>query len=108
MFRYYFLIFALFMSVGLNADTFKKLNLDNLHSLKPSKLQSIPSKWKGRIGTSLAAPKYHFTNKPILIEGVQKTQKLGYSIIKIFVPESKIDQDGNALSYFYNSDWQLK
>ena len=55
----------------------------------------------------MAAPKYHFTYEPILLEGVQKTKELGYSAIKLFIPIDKIDHNGNALSYFYNSDWQL-
>jgi hypothetical protein len=106
--RYYFLIFTLSMMTGLNAYTSKKLDFEKLPLLKPSELQSIPSIWQNRIGTSLAAPKYHFTNKPILLEGVKKTKDLGYELIKLFVPELKISHDGNALDYFYNSDWKLK
>ena len=71
---------------------------------KPSNLLKVPAFWKGRIGTSLAEAKYSFSNEPIIIEGAQKTKKLGYSALKLFFPEYKLDERGNALTYAQNSD----
>jgi hypothetical protein len=100
---------TIFIFSNLLAEKSDKGILQEINRYKPSKLEKLPKKWKGRIGPSLADPKYNFTSKPVIIEGVEKTQELGYSIIKLFVPESKLEEGtGNALSYYYNSDWQLK
>ena len=91
----------------MNAQLSDKEILAQIELKRPSFLKQIPTFWKDRIGTSLAEPKYSFTKNPVIIEGAQRTKNFGYSALKLFVPEDKLDSRGNALSYAQNSDWQL-
>ena len=49
---YVYLIYFVFLNLGAE--------------LSQSKV--IDGKWKDRVGTALAAPKYHLTNQPIMLE----------------------------------------
>ncbi len=67
---------------------------------RPSRMTKLPARWKARIGATHVAGKYHFTNKPFLIEGAEKLLELGTRLGKFwFMPH------GSGHDYPFNSKW---
>lgn len=68
---------------------------------RPSRLAKLPSDFNARVGATHVAGKYHFTNKPFLIEGAERLLELGTRLGKFwFMP------NGGANDYPFNSTWQ--
>lgn len=67
---------------------------------RPSRLAKLPSDFNARVGATHVAGRYHFTNKPYLIEGAEKLLELGTRLGKFwFMPH------GGAHDYPFNSTW---
>jgi hypothetical protein len=67
---------------------------------RPSRLARLPGDFKARVGATHVAGKYHFTDKPFLIEGAEKLIELGTRLGKFwFMPH------GAAHDYPFNSNW---
>jgi hypothetical protein len=67
---------------------------------RPSRLAALPPDFNSRVGATHVAGKYHFTNKPFLIEGAEKLLELGTRLGKFwFMPQ------GGAHDYSFNSTW---
>ena len=67
---------------------------------RPSGLKVLPPDFTARVGATHVAGKYHFTEKPFLIEGAEKLIALGTRVGKFwFMPQ------GAARDYPFNSTW---
>ena len=67
---------------------------------RPSHLARLPRDLKARVGATHVAGKYHFTDKPFLIEGAHKLIELGTRLGKFwFMP------GGTAHDYPFRSSW---
>lgn len=71
-----------------------------LDAHRPSRLAKLPAGFCDRVGATHVAGKYHFTNKPFLVEGAEKLIQLGTRLGKFwFMPQ------GAAHDYPFNSTW---
>jgi hypothetical protein len=67
---------------------------------RPSRLATLPADFNARVGATHVAGKYHFTQKPYLIEGAEKLIELGTRLGKFwFMP------NGGQHDYPFNSTW---
>jgi hypothetical protein len=67
---------------------------------RPSRLTKLPRDFNARVGATHVAGKYHFTNKPFLVEGAEKLIEFGTRLGKFwFMPH------GAARDYPFNSSW---
>lgn len=67
---------------------------------RPSRMTKLPHDFNSRVGATHVAGKYHFTDRPFLIEGAQKLLDLGTRLGKFwFMPH------GAARDYSFNSSW---
>lgn len=67
---------------------------------RPSRLTKMPPDFNARVGASHVAGKYHFTDKPFLIEGAEKLLELGTRLGKFWLMPR-----GAARDYPFNSNW---
>ena len=68
---------------------------------RPSRGGRIPADFAKRFGATHYDSRYHFTDKPILIEGAEKMRQLGMGVAKFWLHEDDLP------GYRYNSDWGI-
>jgi hypothetical protein len=66
---------------------------------RPSRMAKLPADFNARVGATHVAGKYHFTNKPFLLEGAERLIEMGTRLGKFwFMPAGGHD-------YPFNSTW---
>lgn len=68
---------------------------------RPSRGGPIPADLAKRLGVTHYDGRYHFTNKPYLVEGAEKIRELGMGVAKFWLHEDDLP------GYRYNSDWGI-
>lgn len=68
---------------------------------RPSRGGRIPADFAKRFGATHYDGRYHFTDKPYLIEGAEKMHELGMGVAKFWLHEDDLP------GYRYNSDWGI-
>ncbi len=87
------------ISLGAESEGDTRIRRD-IDAHRPSRLAKLPPDFNARVGATHVAGKYHFTNKPFLIEGAEKLIELGTRLGKFwFMP------NGAANDYRFNSAW---
>ncbi|MCX7871909.1 MAG: hypothetical protein N2487_01335 [Verrucomicrobiae bacterium] len=71
-----------------------------IDAAKPSKSKKLPSDFNSRVGATHVAGKYHFTDKPFLLEGAEKLLSLNTRLGKFWLIPKTIKS-----SYPFNSRW---
>ncbi len=74
--------------------------LQEIHEHRPSVLKELPPDFNERHGTTHSDGKYHFTDKPFLVEGAEKMLALGTRLGKFWFAI-----DAAKKFYPFNSDW---
>jgi hypothetical protein len=68
---------------------------------RPSRGGRIPADFAKRFGATHYDGRYHFTDKPYLVEGAEKMHQLGMGVAKFWLHEDDLP------GYRYNSDWGI-
>lgn len=68
--------------------------------LRPLKGGVVPANIATVLGTTHVGGRYHFTEKPFLLEGAEKVRSLGFRSVKFWF--SSVER-----GYSFNSDWRL-
>lgn len=68
---------------------------------RPSRGGRIPADFAKRFGATHYDGRYHFTDKPYLVEGALKMEELGMGVAKFWLHEDGLP------GYAYNSDWGI-
>ena len=68
---------------------------------RPSRGGHIPADLAKRLGVTHYDGRYHFTDKPYLVEGAEKIHELGMGVAKFWLHED------NLPGYAYNSNWGI-
>ena len=68
---------------------------------RPSRGGPIPADFAKRFGATHYDGRYHFTDKPYLVEGAEKMHELGMGVAKFWLREDDLP------GYRYNSDWGI-
>lgn len=74
--------------------------LKKIEAFRPSKLSRLPVNFNSIVGATHVAGKYHFTNKPFLIEGAERLLSLKTRLGKFWLIPRTIQS-----SYPFNSKW---
>jgi hypothetical protein len=74
--------------------------LKKVDSFRPSKLARLPANFNSIVGSTHVAGKYHFTDKPFLIEGAERLLSLKTRLGKFWLIPRTIKND-----YPFNSKW---
>lgn len=74
--------------------------LAEVNRYRPLKGAAIPADIAARLGTAHVGGRYHLTDKPFLIEGVEAVERLGFGGIKLWFTNLEA-------SYPFNSEWRL-
>ncbi len=74
--------------------------LARVNPARPLRGGIIPSDIARRLGTAHVGGRYHFTDKPFLLEGAERVHQLGLGGIKLWF--SNVER-----GYSFNSDWNL-
>lgn len=74
--------------------------LEQVRPARPLHGGKIPADLKRRLGTAHVNGRYHFTDKPFLIEGAERVHQLGLGGIKLWF--ASIER-----AYRFNSQWNL-
>lgn len=72
-----------------------------IQTARPSRGGRIPADFAKRFGATHYDGRYHFTDKPILVEGAEKMHQLGMGIAKFWLHEDDLP------GYRYNSEWGI-
>ncbi len=78
----------------------EKQILETIRKTAPSAGGPIPADLPARLGAAHVSGKYHFTDKPFLLEGCEDLLGLGFRSVKLWF--TKLPE-----AYPYNSDWNL-
>lgn len=68
---------------------------------RPSRGGRIPADFGKRFGATHYDGRYHFTDKPYLVEGAEKMHQLGMGVAKFWLHEDDLP------GYRYNSEWGI-
>lgn len=72
-----------------------------VRAARPSHGGLIPADFAKRFGATHYDGRYHFTDKPYLVEGAEKMHELGMGVAKFWLREDDLP------GYRYNSDWGI-
>lgn len=82
------------------SESEKQSIIDIIMAHRPSTLTTLPADFNARFGATHSDGKYHFTDKPFLVEGAEKMLELGTGLGKFwFSPDAVIK------FYPFNSNW---
>lgn len=74
--------------------------LETIRRHRPSALASLPGDFSERHGATHSDGKYHFTDKPFLVEGAERLLQMGSKLGKFW-----FDIDAVKKFYSFNSEW---
>ena len=74
---------------------------ERVRAARPSLGGQIPADFAKRFGATHYDGRYHFTDKPYLVEGAEKMHGLGMGVAKFWLREDDLP------GYRYNSDWGI-
>jgi hypothetical protein len=74
---------------------------ERVRAARPLRGGPIPADFAKRFGATHYDGRYHFTEKPYLVEGAEKMHELGMGVAKFWLHEDDLP------GYRYNSDWGI-
>ena len=74
---------------------------ERVRAARPLRGGRIPADFAKRFGATHYDGRYHFTDKPYLIEGAERMRELGMGLAKFWLHEDDLP------GYRYNSDWGI-
>lgn len=74
---------------------------ERVRAARPLRGGPIPADFARRFGATHYDGRYHFTDKPYLVEGAEKMHELGMGVAKFWLHEDDLP------GYRYNSDWGI-